>query len=152
MKDRVLYFARKEACMKISSNGIAEIPSLVTEHLEADTKICYLTYHALGENGGHPTVCVVRSSSRDTDTPMILLANELEHLKILLDLGCGKSRQFLDVSQCQQTKIQKMALLGLHAFSGNYYNSSFSRIGKKKWWTLIKDDENLQKNFCRIGL
>ena len=68
--------------MKISSKGTKEVLSLITDHLEADTKICLLTHHTLSENGGNLTVCVVLSSSGDTDIPMIWLANEYENLKI----------------------------------------------------------------------
>ena len=71
--------------MKISSKRTKEVLSLIsliTDHLEADTKICYLTHHTLSENGGNLTVCAVLSSSGDTDIPMIWLANEYENLKI----------------------------------------------------------------------
>ena len=125
MKDRVFNIARKEACMEIMSKCSAEVPSLVTDHVEADTKICYLTLHVLRENDGHPTVCVVRTSSGDTDIPIILLANEHENLKIIIDQGISTNRQFLDLSRCQYTELQKQALLSLHAFSGNDYVSSF---------------------------
>jgi len=149
--DRVVYYARGNLCMKITSHCSEEIPALATDHIEADTKICYLTQHALDENSGGPTVCVVRSSSGDTDIPIILLANERENLKIIIDHGSGKGRRFLDLSQCQLTELQKRALLGIHAFSGNDYVSSFFRKGKKTWWTLIKDDENMQKVFAELG-
>ena len=111
--------------MKITSQCSEEIPSMASDHIEADTKICYLTQHALKENSGGPTVCVVRSSSGDTDIPIILLANDCENLKNILDNGSGKSRRILDLSRCQLTYIQVQALLGIHAFSGNDYVSSF---------------------------
>ncbi|MPC86876.1 hypothetical protein E2C01_081714 [Portunus trituberculatus] len=62
--------------MKITSQCSEEIPSLASDHIEADTEICYLTQHALKEHSGDPTVCVVRSNSGDTDIPIILLGNE----------------------------------------------------------------------------
>ena len=38
MKDRVFYFTRKEACMKIMSKCSAEVPCLVIEHVEGRYK------------------------------------------------------------------------------------------------------------------
>ena len=91
--------------MKITSHCSEGVPSLASDHTEADTKICYLSHHALNENAGGPTVCVVRSSSGDTDIPIILLGNERENLKIIIDNGSGKSRRLLDLSTCQLTNI-----------------------------------------------
>lgn len=80
-----------------------------------------------------------------------MLGNECENLKVIIDNGSGKSRRLLDLSQCQLTEIQKQALLGIHAFSGNDYVSSFFRKGKKTWWKVVKDDENLLKVFAELG-
>lgn len=151
LSDRIVYYARGKVCMKITSQCSEEIPSLASDHIEADTKICYLTQHALKENSGDPTVCVVRSSSGDTDIPIILLGNECENLKVIIDNGSGKSRQVLDLSRSHLTDIQKQALIGTHAFSGNDYVSSFFRKGKKTWWKVIKDDEHLLKAFAELG-
>lgn len=151
LADRVVYYARGNSCTKITSQCSEEVQSLMTDHIEADTKICYLTQHALMKNSGGPTICVVRSCSGDTDIPIILLANECENLRVIIDNGSGKSRRILDLSHCQLTDIQKQALLGLHAFSGNDYVSSFFRKGKKTWWKVIQDDENLLKVFAELG-
>ena len=74
LNNRVIYFARKETCVKISSEGVVLVQGLKTNHEEADTKICYLLHHALRMNNGQETVCIVRSSSGDVDVPIILLA------------------------------------------------------------------------------
>ena len=70
-------------------------------------------------------MCVVRSSSGDTDIPIIMLGNECDNLKFIIDNGGGKNRRVLDLSKCTLTSLQKKALLGLHSFKGNDYVSSF---------------------------
>ena len=125
--------------------------ALQTNHEEADTKICYLLHHALRLNNGEETVCVVRSSSGDVDIPIILLANEAEHLHVFIDNGTGKNRQLLDLTACALSQSQKQALLGMHAFSGNDYISSFLREGKPAFWKPVKNSEMFQDMFRKLG-
>ena len=151
VRERVIYFARGDLCTRITSNSSEDVPSLASDHVEADSKIVYLAYHALAENSGRPTVCVVRSCSGDTDIPIIILGNECENLTLLTNSGGGKSRQVINLSECTLTRLQKDALLGLHAFTGNDYISSFFHKGKKTWWRLIKDKDNFLKIFAGLG-
>ncbi len=151
LNNRTIYFARNNSCIKISSQGIVPERDLSTNHEEADTKICYLLHHALQMNNGEETVCIVRSSSGDVDIPIILLANEAEHLHVFIDNGTGKHRRLLDLNACELSQLQKEALLGLHAFSGNDYISSFLRKGKPAFWKLMKGNEDFQKIFAELG-
>ena len=80
------------------------------------------------------TVYVLRSSSGDIDIPVILLANEmLAYIPGCLcrGNGAGKNRKVMDLSFCSLLKDQKKALLGMHAFTGNDYVSSFYGEGNK---------------------
>ena len=43
------------------------------------------------------------------------------------------------------------APLGVHAFSGNDYVSSFMRKGKKECWKLVKDDEEFLTVFSGLA-
>ena len=43
--ERVVYFARGHACLKITQNGSSCEKELATDHEEADTKISYLYQH-----------------------------------------------------------------------------------------------------------
>ena len=93
---------------------------------------------------------MVRSSSGDTDIPVILLAMPF-NLHIMIDNGTGKSRKYLDLRQCGLTDIQRSALLGMHAFSGNDYVSSMLRKGKQLCWKHIKDSERFLEVFSSLG-
>ena len=44
--------------------------------------------------------------------------------------GTGKSRKVVDITSSTLPDVQKEALIGVHAFSGNDYISSFCRKGK----------------------
>ena len=70
---RIVYFARGDCCRRISGEGVTEVESLRTNHEEADTKIAYLTQHALENTPELNHVCV-RSSSGDIDITVILVA------------------------------------------------------------------------------
>ncbi len=73
------------------------------------------------------------------------------NLQIMIDNGTGKSRKYLDLRQCGLTDIQRSALLGMHAFSGNDYVSSMLRKGKQLGWKHIKDSERFLEVSSSLG-
>ena len=148
---RTVYFARSDRCTKISNRSVDTVEELQTNHEEADTKICYLLHFAMRNNGGQETSCVVRSCSGDIDMPIILLANEDPNLHILIENGVGKGKKLLDLTQCELSPEQKQALLGLHAFTGNDYVSSFFRRGKSLCWKLIQENAEFLEIFSELG-
>ena len=127
--NRIVYFARQCTCVRLTSQRVENIEELRTNHEEADTKICCLLHHAVQSNNNEETVCVVRSSSGDTDIPVILLTNEMPNLLVFVDNGADKNRKVMDLSLCSLSKDQKKALLGMHAFTRNDYVSSFLQKG-----------------------
>ena len=150
--DKVIFFARKNVCVKMSREGTERVLDLQTNHEEADTKVCCLLHHAHQHNEGEETNCILRSHSGDTDIPIILLANEVPNMHVYVDNGAGKHRKLLDLASCGLSYEQKQALLGLHAFSGNDYVSSFMRKGKKVCWNLVKENPEFLTAFIEIGL
>ena len=149
--ERVIYFARKDKCTKITCNESISAPELDTNHEEADTKVCYLLNHASQGNTNQESTCLLRSSSGDIDIPIILLANEQRNLRIFMDTGTGKDRKLLDLSACDLSNQQNQALLGVHAFTGNDYVSSFLRRGKKVCWKLVQDNQEFLTVFSNLG-
>ena len=82
---------------------------------------------------------------------LILLANEQIDGRIFIDNGAGKSKKLLDISSCDLSNQQKQALLGVHAFTGNDYLSSFLRKGKKICWKLVQDNQQFLTVFSNLG-
>jgi hypothetical protein len=150
--ERVVYFARGDACLKITQNGSSCERELATDHEEADTKISYLIQHAARNSDDRPTTCVVRSSSGDIDIPIILPGIQpISNLEIYIDNGSGKTRKLLHLNSCSLTSLEKTALVGLHAFTGNDYVSSFLRKGKPLCWKQASANPTFLDIFSQLG-
>ena len=97
LEDRVVYFARGETCQRITGDGVEEVASLRTNHEEADTKVAYLTQHALDNIEEVNHVCI-RSSSGDIDITIILVGEfGKSENEIIIDNGTGKHRKTIRV-------------------------------------------------------
>ena len=79
---------------------------------------------------------MIRSPSGDTDILALFLGYDFGDIHILVDNGTGKSRKVIDITSPTLPNIQKQALIGLHAFSGNDY-VSFFRKGKISFWKAM---------------
>ena len=126
--DRIVYFARGDNCHRISSHGSEEVESLKSNHEEADTKVAYLTQHALDNIAELSHVCV-RSSSGDIDITVILVgAFGKSEKQIFIDNGTGKHRKTIRIDSSKLTQKEMRALVAFHAmWSGNDFISSFIR-------------------------
>ena len=150
--ERIVYFARGSKCTMITQNGSTNISDLETDHEEADTKIAYLIQHAVRDNEGQRMVCTVRSSSGDIDIPVILLGMDTnDNVDIFIDNGSGNNRKILDLQACQLSSLQKKALVGLHAFTGNDYIACFLRKGKQLCWKQMNESESFLELFGLLG-
>ncbi len=127
--ERIIYLARGGHFHRISRGTKCIAAELATNHEGTDTKIAYLAKHA-EQDLGQDSVCLVRSSSGDTDLPVVLLVMPL-NLNIIIDNGTWRNRKHLDLSKSGLTVMQGKALLGMHAFSGNDFISSMLRKGKQ---------------------
>ena len=76
---------------------------------------------------------IVRSPSGDIDILVLFLAHDFE---VLIDNAAGKSRKVIDITSSTLQDEQRKALIGMHAFSGDYYVSSFSKRGKQSFGKL----------------
>lgn len=105
-----------------------EIHELVSNQEETDTRVVlYLKYAA---KQGYKSA-VVRSP--DTDILMILLYHAQSiPLTIYLDIGAGKHRQIINVSELADVKGQEYCtmLLGIYVFTGEDTTSAFKGKGK----------------------
>ena len=118
LSGRVVYFARRDACKRITDEDVREVEELRTDHEEADTKIAYLIQHAIDTHENIVDICV-RSSSGDVDIPIILLGIfGCRDIPITVDNGTGKYRRKLRIDSSSLTRLQQKALVGYHGGSG----------------------------------
>ncbi len=69
----------------------------------------------------------------------------------MIDNGTGLSRKSIDVTSSTLDNDKRRAVIGLHAFSGNDYVSSFFRKGKVAFWQkMVKKTEYINL-FADLG-
>ena len=74
------------------------------------------------------------------------------NVQVLIDNGRGKDRKFLELNLCDLTDQQKQSMIGIHAFTGNDYVSSFLCKGQQLCWTFVCNDQTFLDLFGRLGL
>ena len=139
-----IYFCLRD-CYQIDQHDECPRPDLYSDHEEADTKL--VAYAKLAEDN-----IMIRSPSGDIDI-IVLFVHHFHNsdVNIYIDNGTGAQRKVLDISSCTLPSEQCNALLGVHAFSGNDYLSSFFRKGKKTCWhAMIKKAEYIT-GFSKLG-
>ena len=107
-------FSNVNHCTLMTRNELGVAPEFALDHEEADTKLVALIHNA------------DLSSAHSAMVDMFLF-HQCEDIRILIDYCTGKSRKLLDISLSGLRLTQRQALVGLHAFSGNDYVSSFCR-------------------------
>ena len=94
---------------------------------------------------------MIRSPSGDIDILTLFVANDFGGVKVLIDNGTGKHRKTIDATSSTLDAEEKKAVVGLHAFSGNDYVSSFFRKGKKAFWKVMQKDQKYIRLFAELG-
>ena len=70
------------------------------------------------------------------------MAHDFGGVRVLINNGTGKARKVIDVTSLTLDLNKKKALIGMHAFSGNDYVSSFFKKGKvAAWKAMVKRQE-----------
>ena len=73
------------------------------------------------------------------------------NVQIFIDNGSRKNRKFLELNLCDLTDQRKKSLVGMHAFTGNDYVSSFVCKGKQLCWRFVCNDQTFLDLFGRLG-
>ena len=123
---------------------------LLSTQKEADPKIIAHAVEILHQDTENKVV--IRSPSGNTDIP-VLSATVLYSFKeyVVTDNGSGQSRKCIDLRSLQFSETKYCAMLGLHAFTGNDYLSSFFRKGKERCWKLMQKYEEFEVCFTKLG-
>ena len=95
---------------------------------------------------------VSRSPSGDTDI-LVLMVSLLDEDRdrVTLDYGCGQSRHLIRMVDIDMSHGRKKGLIGVHAFTGCDYNSSFFRRGKEKCWKTMTKFSKFESAFENLG-
>jgi hypothetical protein len=148
LSGKTFFFSNKSQCTKITRDEISVIEYSASDHEEADTKLVVLAHAANVPPGD---TLMIRSPSGDIDILVLFMAHDFGAAKVLIDNGTGKARKIIDVTSSTLDLEKRKALVGLHAFSGNDYVSSFFRKGKKAFWkTMLKRQEYIRL-FAELG-
>ena len=78
--------------------------------------------------------------------------NDFGDIRVLVDNGTEKSRKVIDITSSTLPNIQKQALIGLHAVSGNDSVPSFFRKGRIAFWKAMLKRAEFIELFDGLGV
>ena len=137
-------------CICVTRSCVNVEEDLCSNQEEADTKVILHCLHILHQNSN--VSVILRSPSADTDIFILTLALLHDHRgNVFIDSGSGTNRKVIDISNVELENTMRKALIGLHAFTGNDFVSSFFRKGKEKCWKLIEKYHKFQVAFQELG-
>ena len=145
-----LVLSREGECKLLAHIKEKTYDQLFGTQEEAGTKIIAHAVEILHQDTENKVV--IRSPSGDTDILVVsaaLLYNFKEH--VVIDNGSGQSRKSIDLRSLQFSECKYSTMLGLHAFTGNDYLSSFFRKGKERCWKLMKKYEEFEVCLIELG-
>ncbi|CAH2102426.1 unnamed protein product [Euphydryas editha] len=152
--NKLIHLSFKNCYSYRFNNGIVE-SSIVEDlccksHEEADSRIIFQACSIIDQSN-----IVIRCS--DTDILIIMLGNmvNLKNLSshIWMLTGTGNKERFIDVSKLyiQLGPLLAKSLIGFHAFTGCDFNPAFFNRGRKKPFTLLKNNVEFQQAFAAFG-
>lgn len=121
---------------------------LTCYHEEADTKIVYHICQ-LNRNFRVTVHCT------DSDIPIIMVSNfqfRKGETEIVIDMSSGTKKLHLDINKIHTELGDQFAraLAVCHTFTGNDYNPSFYRKGKKKAFSILRRNLKYQETFVSL--
>ena len=138
-------------CQKICSSETTIAPALRSDHEQADTKLVALVVSYLESvaDDDLEQLVMVRSRSGDIGV-LVLFVLHCFGSNVFIDNSNGNSRKSFDFKTPTLSILQRQALSGVHAFSGNDYISSFFGKGKHIFWKTVTKDENFMSIFASL--
>ncbi|CAG9834603.1 unnamed protein product [Diabrotica balteata] len=133
---------------KIQSSVVESL--CCTSHEEADTKI---VYHAC--NITEQSNIVIRAS--DTDILIIMIGNmtrlQNANSNVWMLNGTGNKERYIHITKIYKELGELLAksLIGFHAFTGCDFNPAFFNKGKRRPFTLLKKNTEVQEAFATLG-
>ena len=95
-------------------------------------------------------ICI--KQERKIDFQKALIYPFSHKTRILLDNSSGKKQRFVWLGALELSQQRSTSLIGLRAFSGNDYVSSFFKKGKAQFWKLREKFEKFHDCFSNLGV
>ena len=116
-----------------NTSSATEMTDLSSNHEEADTKVILHCANTL--SASKESVVILCSPSGDTDINVLATALLYNYKsRLFIECGSGSNKKGWWLKDFELNKANSSALLGLHAFTGIDFVSSFFRKVKLKCW------------------
>ena len=151
LRTNQLILSGENCCWLLGLSSVQVHDNLVSNHEEADTKVIAHAHHALvNEAGGQ---VMIRLHSGDTDI-VVLVVSLFQSYKerVAIDNGSGNARKTICLCDIAVSPLRASSTIGIHAFSGNDYMSSFFRKGKNICWEIMTKYTKFENCFAELGI
>ena len=137
LKTNELISSADEQCFKITLTGVYALDELLSNQEEADAKVTLYSYSIL-KNINPERYVIIRSHSDDIDINIIATSLLFTYsANVYIDYGNSNSRKGIYLSELNITNSEKELFLGMHAFSGNDFMSSFFHKSQVQCWKIM---------------
>ena len=112
-----------------------------------------MTLHCAQALATNETGCVImRSHSGDADINIVSTVLILEDAHcVFIDFNTGRNHKILCLGNIDLSDLEKMALIGVLAYFGNDYASSFFRKSKWACWNAVLKRSQFVNTFADLG-
>ena len=133
----MLILSREDECQKVALSTCEAFRDLLSNQEEADTKVIVHAVHALQQQ----TITEAVNKSASGDTEIIILSISLLSTykeNVFLENGSRTYNVLYWLGNFDLLPQKCLPLIGLHAFTGSNYVSSFFRKEKNGYWKLVQ--------------
>ena len=149
LKTNKIVLSMEDSCRSFTLSTAEDEGFLRSNQEEADTKVFLHGEQILKESCNNNIL--IKSPSGDTDIVVLGISLFPENPKVFIDNGTGQSRKMLWLGGFELSNSRRNALIGFHAFTGNDYNASFFRKGKKVAWKSLTKYSKFEDTFSELG-
>ena len=144
-----IHLSKEDSCRALMFSTI-EDTILSSNQEEADTTV-FLHASQFLQCDCRNTV-LIESPSGDTDIVVLGVSFFCANRNgFFIDNGTGQSRKILWLSGFELPNSRKRAIMGFHASTGNDYNASFFRKGKKICWKVLTKYSKFEDAFSQLS-
>lgn len=152
LKGQTVFISHGHMCHVIQpeneSLAVKEVPELISDHEEADTRMFLHAYYA----SEHSAAILIKSSDTDVFVMALAMSQNLK-AKIYLLMGTSSNIKIKNISEMSNILGVEFcsALLGMHVFTGCDSCSAFKGKGKIKPLNMMQTKQIYLKAFQELG-